>query len=167
MDGYLFKDEIEISEYKFGKSVIDNNDLSDSLDYKSLISYKYIDLDKTPYNFQQLCFDNRDIVGYFTFMKLLSTIPFKVLKENKEKEWHLNETVYYQKNLKKWVNAAFNLTKNLSPECVPTFYHFALYDEGGIASREKNIKSPRIYFFFGHDAIIYPLFYDPYHEINP
>ncbi|MBQ8269879.1 MAG: hypothetical protein IJZ22_01555 [Bacteroidaceae bacterium] len=167
MDGYLFKDDIEIGEYSFGKSVIDNSVLSESLGHKSLISYKYIDLNKTPYNFKQYCFDNNDIVGYFEFMKKLSTIPFKDLRDGRERGWHLNETSYYQKNLNKWVNIVFDLKVNLKPECTPTFYHFAIYDKKVIASRASGIKAPRIYFFFGHDAIIYPLFYDPYHEINP
>lgn len=56
--------------------------------------------------------------------------------------------------------------KPLSPECIPSFYHFALYTNEE-SSRKSGIKSPRIYFFIGGNGVIYPLFYDPYHEINP
>ena len=55
-----------------------------------------------------------------------------------------------------------------APELVPPFFHFALYqDKGTMGNRISGVKSPRIYFFIGDNATLYPMFYDPYHEINP
>ncbi len=57
-----------------------------------------------------------------------------------------------------------NLTKGILPE----IYHFALYTaENEVADRTKGIRSPRIYFVLADYGRIYPLFFDPYHELNP
>lgn len=159
-----YDDFFDDGDYKFG-SKIDDIEFSDALNNPSLISYRYIQIYDTDYHFTQSCFDNNDIVAYFKFMQMLSCVPFKVLCGKKEKDWHLNPS-YYRGNLKRLVNEIFNNGKTLREECVPTFYHFALYTKEN-ASKENGIKSPRIYFFIGDNATIYPLFYDPYHEINP
>lgn len=89
------------------------------------------------------------------------------LLDEKKQEWHLNPNDYQRdRRFREFVNNALKRTSNLKIESTPSFYHFALYTNDN-ASRDTNIKSPRIYFFFGKDATIYPLFYDPYHEINP
>lgn len=56
------------------------------------------------------------------------------------------------------------------PEAIqsnPIIYHFALYTSKQQADRNKDIRSPRVYFMLGTYGFIYPLFFDPYHEINP
>lgn len=164
MGRFDFTDETD-EEYKFGDK-IDNADFRDSLEHTSLVSYRYIQLKNTDYHFSQPCLDNRDVVAYFKFMQLLTSYPFNRLREEREREWHLYPTEY-KGNLKRLIKEALNLKKELRPECVPAFYHFALYTDKRQASRKEGIKSPRVYFFFGQDATIYPLFYDPYHEINP
>ena len=167
---YNFEDDVEYSPYEFGDE-INNKEFSESLNNLSVVSYKYLDIGRTNYHFCQNCFDNRDIKKYFHFMKILSSIPFNKLLNEKKREWHLNSNDYQRdRRFREFVNNALERTSNLKIESTPSFYHFALYTNNNAsnnASRSTNIKSPRIYFFFGKDATIYPLFYDPYHKINP
>lgn len=154
-----------LPQFKFGDK-IDNNKFKESLNIPFSVNYRYIQLDDTNYHFNQECFDNKDIRAYFKFMKLLSSTPFNSLLDNKKKDWHLNKSPYYQKNLKILIDATLSNGKSLRVECIPTFYHFALYTNKD-SSEDTKVKSPRIYFFIGDNATIYPLFYDPYHKINP
>ncbi len=64
--GYNYTDSIE-SEYNFGDE-INNSDFKNALNSLAVISYRYIDFDKTKYHFFQDCFDNKDILEYFDFM---------------------------------------------------------------------------------------------------
>lgn len=49
----------------------------------------------------------------------------------------------------------------------PIIFHFGLYtDKKEMALRERNVRSPRIYFMQGLYGVIYPLFFDPFHEIT-
>lgn len=161
---FNYNDFFDSDAYKFGVK-IDHSDFSEALDYPSLISYRYIQLEDTDYHFSQSCLDNKDIIAYFRFMHMLSCVPFNILCSNKEKDWHLNSSPY-RGNLKGLVDITINKGKTLKAECTPSFFHFALYTNEN-SSRKGNLKSPRIYFFIGDKATIYPLFYDPYHEINP
>ncbi len=153
-------------EYEFGDP-IDNKIFYHALNSRSVISYRYIDLKVTDYHFRQKCFNNDDIIAYFEFVSMLSDYPFNELLDTKDKDWHLNQN-YYDKDVRfqKLVDSALGRTKKLPIQCQPQFYHFALYTKHN-ASRKTGVKSPRIYFFIGTNATIYPLFYDPYHEINP
>ena len=163
---FNYYDSVDSRQYIFGEE-LDNTDFKESLSTLSVVSYRYIDLKKTDYHFFQDCFDNRDIVEYFSFMNLLTSYPFNELISNKDKDWHLNANDYFKdKKFRNLVNKTLDNNKKLNVEQVPMFYHFALYTEQN-ANKETKVKSPRIYFFIGRDAIIYPLFYDPYHEINP
>lgn len=162
---YTLVDPID-EEYQFGDK-IDNKEHFAALNSLSTVSYRYIDWDKTPYHFQQECFDNEDAVNYFWFMSMLTDNPFNKLFNTRKKEWHLNPNDYGKdKNFRDLVNLALDLQENLPIACQPSFFHFALYTNQD-ANRDSKIKSPRIYFFIGANAVIYPLFYDPYHEINP
>ena len=166
MDKFSYVDTVDSGEYNFGDK-LDNQEIRDSLNTLSTISYRYIDFENTEYNFFQDCFDNNDIAEYFSFMNMLTTYPLNTLFSCKEKDWHLYSNDYFNDTrFRNLVNKSLEQESNLKVECAPMFYHFALYTNQG-ASREKNVKSPRIYFFIGSNAIIYPLFYDPYHEINP
>lgn len=161
-----FVDSIDDNIYEFGDS-IDNAALGKSLDNLSTISYRYIDFENTDYHFRQKCFDNEDIIWYFDFMSMLSDNPFNELMNYKDPSWHLNPNYYDKdKRFQELVDKALKVTSKLPIEKQPPFYHFALYTKEN-ANRETGVKSPRIYFFIGANAVIYPLFYDPYHEINP
>lgn len=162
----VFNDRVDESEYLFGDP-IDNEEFSDSLKSVSLVSYKYIDYKETDYHFFQECFDNNDIRAYFDFMSMLSSDSFSSIWKSKERDWHLNPNDYNKDaKFKGLVNKALHIEGTLPVENQPQFYHFALYTNQN-ASRTTGVKSPRIYFFIGTHAVIYPLFYDPYHEINP
>lgn len=165
MPNFHYYDTIDNEEYNFGDK-LDDSSISESLDTLSTISYRYVDFDKTNYNFKQGCFDNKDIVEYFSFMNILTAYPFNNLLDRKEQHWHLYPNDYNKDvKFRNLINTALDIKGRLKPECTPLFYHFALYTNQ-TASRESKIKSPRIYFFIGVNAVIYPLFYDPYHEIN-
>ncbi len=162
----IFVDSIDDNIYEFGDS-IDSAALGKSLDNLSTISYRYVDFENTDYHFRQACFDNEDIIWYFDFMSMLSDNPFNDLMNDKDPSWHLNPNNYDKdKRFQELVDKALNVTSKLPIEKQPSFYHFALYTKAN-ANRKTGVKSPRIYFFIGANAVIYPLFYDPYHEINP
>ena len=66
------------------------------------------------------------------------------------------------------VNYLFVLAMNLGiTDGQPIIFHFGLYtDKKHMASRETGVRAPRIYFMQGLYGVIYPLFFDPYHEIT-
>ena len=166
---YLFledDDDYSFSKYKFGDK-IDNDRFKYAVNYPQSINYTYLQMDTiTEYHFTQLVFDNRDIIAYFTFMKILSSNNFSKLIDDRNREWHLYQT-HYRGRFKQLIDKTIAKDKRSTPEQLPTFYHFALYTDKEQANRCSQKKSPRIYFFLGDNATIYPLFYDPYHEINP
>lgn len=164
-NAFKFADPVD-KGYEFGDT-IDSKEHSAALNSWSTVSYRYIDLDKTDYNFMQSCFDNDDARSYFEFMSMLTNEPFNVLYDEREVEWHLNPNNYEtDRHFQTLVNKALELDEKLKVECQPSFFHFALYTNQN-ANRKTGVKSPRIYFFIGANAVIYPLFFDPYHEINP
>ena len=164
---YEYIDEIDSREYSFGDE-INNSEFNESLKSLSVVSYKYIDLDVTEYHFLQECFNNEDIKVYFDFINLLTSNPFDDVLNIKQAEWHLNPNNYFKEHkLRSLVNKVMKLEQDLKIECVPPFYHFALHTSNEKASKINRIKAPRVYFFIGRNATLFPLFYDPYHEINP
>lgn len=140
---------------------ISNADLYLSQNVPIVVSYDLVDLERTPYHFFQ-DFTLRDTQAYFSLMKRISGSTVNDLL-NSEKEFHFYRTDV-RGNLKKVLNM-------ISPEAVeadPLIFHFALYtDADVIADREKDIRAPRIYFMLGRNGVVYMLFFDPYHEINP
>lgn len=108
---FKFADPID-KEYEFGDQ-IDNRDLNDSLNSLSTVSYRYIDLEKTPYNFRQDCFDNSDAISYFEFMSMLTDEPFNTLYDERNPEWHLNRNDYEKDGrFQKLVDMALGLKRN-------------------------------------------------------
>lgn len=77
---FKFADPVD-KEYEFGDE-IDSKEHFQALNSLSTVSYRYIDLDKTPYNFQQSCFDNKDARSYFEFMSMLTSEPFNELYDD-------------------------------------------------------------------------------------
>ena len=134
-----------------------------ALDVPIVISYELIDLDKTDYHFKQE-FTSKDTQRYFEVLKDISCKSINDLIEESEHSLHFHRSAA-KGNLK------IQLEK-LSPGCVtfdsePMIYHFALYTDVNKASRVNGVRSPRIYFMLGKNGMIFPLFFDPYHEINP
>ncbi len=130
-----------------------------SMDMPISIKYDYLDLDKTSYNFKQE-FHLADTQHYFEMMKIISSKTINGMEET-AREYHFRRS-----------NISGNLRREMLkaiPEAVksnPIVYHFGLYTSEN-ANRESDIRSPRIYFMLGTNGFIYPIFFDPYHEINP
>lgn len=143
------------------KDRISYDDLRLSQQVPIVVSYDLVDLEKTPYHFHQN-FTLKDTQTYFSLMKRISGSTVNDLLDS-EKNLHFYRTDV-RGNLK-------SLLHKISPQAVeanPLIFHFALYtDEGAIADRSKDIRAPRIYFMLGRNGIVYMLFFDPYHEINP
>ncbi|KAA6332380.1 hypothetical protein EZS27_019116 [termite gut metagenome] len=164
---YDFDDE-EIEtfnrRYKWGDP-ISNEDILFSMNVKPVFSYGLIDINKTDYNFQHANFDNKDIKEYFKVMNKISTTTIQDILDSEEKR----KLHFYRSNINGNLSKALNkLTDNkyIQPRNYLPTYHFALYTNEK-TDRNTKIKSPRIYLMVGEKEILYILFYDPYHEINP
>lgn len=134
-----------------------------SIEVPIVISYELADLGETIYHFKQE-FRLQDTQAYFETMKRISCQSINDLVEESDHELH-----FYRTRVNKKVE---ELLKKLDPECEPSqeatlIYHFALSTDPAGASREEGRKSPRVYFMLGRNGMIFPLFFDPYHEINP
>lgn len=45
-------------------------------------------------------------------------------------------------------------------------FQFGLYtDKARRAGREDGVKAPRVFCMLGYNGVVYPLLYDPYHEM--
>lgn len=139
-----------------------NRDLAESKQYRINVSYVLLDKDKTEYNFMQE-FHLRDTQQYFSIMKEFAGNSLSDLFENKRK-YHLYPTEL-KGNIADKLCKLYPAIDRLTP---PDIYHFALYnDKDVVADREDDVRSPRIYFIVGEYGTIYPIFFDPYHELNP
>lgn len=133
-----------------------------SVDVPIVVSYELADLDKTAYHFRQE-FKLQDTQAYFEIMKNISCRSINELIDESDHSLH-----FYRTRVNKKIE---NLLKLLDPDCSPDqnatlIYHFALSTDSEGASRESGRRSPRIYFMLGRNGMIFPLFFDPYHEIN-
>jgi len=146
-------------------SKIDNNSFSEHYDKSPLFCYDYIDISKTKYCFSQQCFDNHDIVKYFETVKVISKKTVNDLIDKSDHIQHFHIINYPSQKIRKLLSE-INNNKQLKDEQIPPIGQFALYTNKEIGSRENGIKSPRIFFMIGANAVFYPLFYDPYHEIS-
>jgi hypothetical protein len=134
-----------------------------SYDVPIVISYELIDLNITDYHFFQV-FLPKETQEYFRIMKELSCCSINHMISESEHDLH-----FYRSKVTKRIT---NLLKQLDPDCTPdqesTFiFHFALGTDENGASRELGRRSPRVYFMLGRNGRIFPLFFDPFHEINP
>lgn len=142
--------------------VLTTDDVRLSNETPITIKYDYLDLDITEYHFKQ-SFEWRDTKEYFDKMKTISSSTINDL-QNVANELHFRRSPL-KGNLRKALCKRFK-GQRLDDSII--IYHFALYsDKDVMANREKNIRCPRIYFFQGTYGTIYPLFFDPFHELNP
>ena len=126
-----------------------------------VVSYELIDLGKTDYHFFQ-GFTLEDTRQYFEKMQIMACRSIDDIVDISDHTWHFKESCF-KGNLKKELMKLF-------PGCEkdpPIVYHFALYTDPDKADRETGKRSPRVYFMLSRNGIILPLFFDPYHEINP
>lgn len=139
------------------------NDVQLSKDLPIVVKYDYIDLNVTDYHFKQE-FLLRDTQEYFTMMKDISSSTINDLeaKARQDKSYHFYRSSF-SGNIRKAV-------RQIMPDADESMivYHFGLYEcESKQASRATGERSPRVYFMLGTNGFIYPLFFDPYHELNP
>lgn len=140
-------------------SKLQDADLALSHKCPVVVSYALLDTGQTDYHFMQE-FTHRDTQAYFRMMKEISGRTIEDLMENPRAHHFYRTDV--RGNLKKVLG-------RVNPDCVkgnPLIYHFALYTNEN-ADRNTGVRSPRIYFMLGLYGIIYMLFFDPFHEINP
>lgn len=140
---------------------ISNEDLKLAYDCPLVVSYHLIDLEATDYHFFQE-FTHRDTQMYFKRMQELSSATINELDEN------ARQRHFYRSPLK---GKLLQVLRKIEPDIQkanPLIFHFDLYtDKDVVADRDKNIRQPRIYFMLGRYGVMYILFFDPYHEINP
>lgn len=166
----LADDDFTVKEYTFGDRIDAERMNYMNKAHRLSVNYRYLDLNTTNYKFIQEEFAKEEIAEYFRKMKDLCSSTFFDLRD-RQKSFNSNDKRlhFYPSNgnskLHKLIAELFGI-KRVGAERMPELYHFALYTKGK-ADRKTGVKSPRIYFFIGDDATIYPLFFDPYHEINP
>lgn len=159
------EDDDEDGRYIFKKK---KDSTTIEYDYVPLFSYEYIDLNKTDYSFSQTHFHDNDIVEYFTKVKLFSTMTIDEMIHGAKHHEHLHliEPPFPPK-LKYLIRQIAGRT-DIDDEHMPPIGQFGLYtSKNGLANRSKGIKSPRIFFFIGDNAVIHVLLYDPFHEVFP
>lgn len=142
---------------------LSNKDLAESKkEYYITVNYVLIDTQYTSYNFSQ-DFLLRDTQQYFLLMKEFAGKTLDKLFEERHK-YHL----YPTRLNGKFAEVICKLYPQIDRNNPPDIYHFALYnDKDTIADKNRGTRSPRIYFIVGECGIIYPIFFDPYHELNP
>lgn len=141
-------------------NVISNDDVRNSCLLPIRISYEFVDMGDTEYGFNQN-FSEKDTFEYFDCMKYISgrTIDELLMDDGFRLRRH--------SALHKPLKSALDKLELGITEGQPIIFHFGLYtDKKQIASRESGVRSPRIYFMQGLYGVIYPLFFDPYHEIT-
>ena len=124
-----------------------------------LVKYNYISIGSEKYSFYNL--NENEIKIYFERMKRITSSTINELIEHSDKQLHFHRS-HIRGKLR---TAMFEKFPNRADDNTE-IYHFALYTRQN-ANREADVRSPRIYFMLGEWGHIYPLFYDPYHELNP
>lgn len=148
----------------YSSKTLSNQDIANSHDYPIVVSYKLTDIGTTKYGFHQE-FTQEDTEAYFRIMRRFAKTTLNQL---------INSTDRHRLHLYR-TDLRGNLRRELEKLCPhgldvssSTIYHFALYQKKDItANRAKGIRSPRVYFILGSYGTIYPIFFDPFHEINP
>lgn len=131
----------------------------------AVVKYDYADMGATPYNFAQP-FHHRDTCAYFARMKELTSATIcdirTLAQDDRSRHFHRSPL---SGNVRRAMEQLFPGIE-IDP-CI-IIYHFALYSDPDVmACRDTDTRCPRIYFLQGAYGFIYPLFFDPYHELNP
>ena len=145
--------------------------LTDSICYEDLrvsqdcmISVKYneIDLGKTQYGFNQRFVDNEANM-YFRRMKDFSEMSINGIIDQGVHSLH-----FYRSDIKGNIKKVFDSIDTKIAKANPMIFHFALNpDCNDDADRMTGVRNARIYFMVGYLGMIHPIFFDPYHELNP
>lgn len=149
-------------KYKFGDEICNIDD-----DGTPTIAYDYLYLDsgdkysflnpELNQNFSEEFPNESDYAIYFRKIKSFckKTLNKSLYHSKKEEHIHIvNSNERLVDLLRKTAKTTFNHNN------IPQFGQFALY------TNVKDNRAPRVFFFIGNYAIVYILFYDPYHEIT-
>lgn len=132
-----------------------------SMNQKMIVSYNLLDIDGK-YGFGQ-DFDQEEIHGYFSQMRKYSRVSMNDIIDTFDYTEHFNGS--------KIRGNLLQLLKEKTGKPIDEgvmVYHFALQPENKqTASRELGARNARVYFLVGKFGVVYMLFFDPYHEINP
>lgn len=165
MTDFLLEDDLieQRDKMDYSSRTLSIDDVANSHDYPIVVSYKLADIGTTKYGFHQE-FTKRDTEAYFRIMRRFARTSLNDLIDSTDRHsLHL-----YRTNLRGTFKREMSrLCPNLDVSA-STFYHFALYqDRNTVADRAANVRSPRVYFILGACGTIYPIFFDPFHELNP
>ena len=142
---------------------LDWQDLQESQDCLITVQYNEVDLEKTPYHFNQPFVGNEANL-YFQRMKEFSELSVNYIVDHSDYRSHFHRTDI-RGNIKK----VFDSIDTNIAKANPLIFHFALDPESKetAADRKTGVRNPRIYFMIGYNGMIHILFFDPYHELNP
>lgn len=126
------------------------------------VQYNEIDLGKTDYGFDQ-AFEQKEANLYFERMKTFSEMSINDIIEKGVRNWH-----FYRTDIRGNIKKVFDRLDTDIAKANPMIFHFALDpDNTTIADRNRGKRNARIYFMVGYNGMIHPIFFDPYHELNP
>lgn len=148
------------------------DDLNDSIEHHPIhVCYQYLDLCNTDYGFEQ-AFCELDAKMYFRIMRCFANRTIYEILEaggrgvKVDDEGHMVRLSRHDSLHAPLRRQLLKIDKDILSG-FPLIFHFGLYTaENGNASRETGIRSPRIYFMMGLYGRIYPLMFDPYHELT-
>ncbi len=141
---------------------MDNGDIRESQNCLISVQYNEIDLGYTQYGFDQ-AFERDEANLYFERMKSFSGRTINDIVDQGVRSWH-----FYRKGIKGRLKKVFDTIDPNIARANPMIFHFALDPECQvIANRATGERNARIYFMVGYKGMIHPLFFDPYHELNP
>jgi len=128
-----------------------------------LFCYDYLNLSEDEFSFHHQDFDSHDYKIYFEQVKKFSGIPLSELIDDYKQSDHFRISTNPNLTERNLLNAILETT-NIAPNQYPPFGHFHLYTP---SNKIEGQKAPRIHFFLGRFAVLYILFYDPYHSLHP
>ena len=152
-------------EPSFLYSKLNSEDIQQSQNMKIHVVYDLITFADSQYGFNQ-SFCNNEANLYFECMHFFSKKTINEIVDSSDRGKYHFYTSKIIGNLKNAL-AAIGFD-NQSGNDEPLIYHFALDEHCDcIASRSTGNRNPRMYFVVGSRGAIHPLFFDPFHELNP
>ena len=108
-------------------------------------------------------FRGKEANQYFERMKAFSGMTINEIIDQGFHPWH-----FYRTNIKGIIKKVFDSIDPKIAKANPMIFHFALDPSCKTeADRVNGLRNARIYFMVGYNGMIHPLFFDPYHELNP
>lgn len=137
----------------------DDRKVGCSMNFPVLVCYRYLPI-SGKYSFVDN-FDADDARRYFDVMRRLSRASVNDAIDADEDEFRNFHFVRPTPRMRKAIEG-FNgcALRNV------TLIQFGLYtDKRHMADRSSGVKAPRVFCMVGYGGVIYPVLYDPYHEM--